>query len=99
MYATVRIESELAPHALLAPREAVIDTGTESVVFLARDGGHFEPQRVTVGATGDDGRVEVLDGLAVGDVVVTSGQFLLDAESNMQEALERFRAAAGGHVH
>ena len=99
MYATVGIESELAPHALLAPREAVIDTGTESVVFLARDGGRFEPRRVTVGATGDDGRVEVLDGLAAGDVVVTSGQFLLDAESNMQEALERFRAAGAGHVH
>ncbi|MEW6269573.1 MAG: efflux RND transporter periplasmic adaptor subunit [Thermodesulfobacteriota bacterium] len=98
MYATVEIESELAPRALLAPREAVLDTGTEQLVFLARPGGRFEPRTVSLGATGDDGRVQVLDGLAAGDVVVTSGQFLLDAESNMREALQRFLGAPG-HVH
>ncbi|HEY8513987.1 MAG TPA: efflux RND transporter periplasmic adaptor subunit [Candidatus Binatia bacterium] len=98
MYATVEIESELAPWALLAPREAVIDTGDEQLVFLARPGGHFEPRRVTLGPSGRDGQVQVLDGLAAGDVVVTSGQFLLDAESNVREALQRFLGAPG-HVH
>jgi len=98
MYATVEIESELAPDALLAPREAVIDTGSERLVFLAHPGGRFEPRRVTLGATGSDGRVQILDGLAAGDTVVTSGQFLLDADSNMREALQRFLGEAP-HVH
>jgi len=98
MYATVEIEDQLAPAALLAPREAVIDTGTERIVFLARPGGRFEPRRVTLGASGSDGNVQVTQGLAVGDTVVTSGQFLLDAESNMREALQRFLTAPG-HVH
>ena len=98
MFATVEIDSELAPRALLVPRAAVIDSGTQSVVFLARAGGQFAPRRVTLGSGADDGNVAVLDGLVAGDVVVTSGQFLLDAESNMREALERFLAAPG-HVH
>jgi len=98
MYATVEIDDEIASQALLAPREAVIDTGTEQIVFLSRSGGRFEPRRVTLGPSGSDGRVQVLEGLAAGDVVVTSGQFLLDAESNMREALQRFLAAPG-HVH
>lgn len=98
MYATVEIDSEIAPRALLAPRDAVIDTGTEQIVFLSRPGGQFEPRRVVLGPTGSDGRVQILSGLALGDLVVTSGQFLLDAESNMREALQRFLTAPG-HVH
>ncbi len=105
MYATLEIEAELAPRALLAPRQAVIDTGSEQVVFLAHPGGRFEPRRVTLGASGDDGQVEILAGLAAGDTVVTTGQFLLDAESNFRAGLQRFldgpapAAAPGAHVH
>jgi RND family efflux transporter MFP subunit len=98
MYAMVEIEHEIAPRALLAPREAVIDTGTERIVFLARPGGHFEPRRVTLGPAGNGGLVQITGGLVAGDTVVTSGQFLLDAESNMREALQRFLTAPG-HVH
>jgi multidrug efflux pump subunit AcrA (membrane-fusion protein) len=113
MYATLEMEVELAPRALLAPRDAVIDTGTEQVVFLALPGGRFEPRRVRLGAGGDDGQVEILAGLASGDTVVTTGQFLLDAESNFRTALQRFLdlpapeggpatsapAKPGAHVH
>jgi len=90
MYATLEMEVELAPRALLAPRDAVIDTGTAQVVFLAHPGGRFEPRQVRLGASGDDGQVEILAGLAAGDTVVTTGQFLLDAESNFRTALQRF---------
>lgn len=106
MYATVEIEPLETPIALLAPRQAVIDTGTEQVVFLVRPAGHFEPRAVTVGASGDDGTVEILDGLAAGDEVVTSGQFLIDAESNFRSAVQRFlsegsseKGAEVPHVH
>jgi Cu(I)/Ag(I) efflux system membrane fusion protein/cobalt-zinc-cadmium efflux system membrane fusion protein len=84
------------------PREAVIDTGTRQIVFVTRDRRHFEPRRVTLGTTGADGAVQVLAGLAPGDTVVTSGQFLLDAESRLREAIEkhlRERLAIPGDTH
>jgi multidrug efflux pump subunit AcrA (membrane-fusion protein) len=99
MYATVEIEAAAAPTALLAPRDAVIDTGDAHLVFLARPAGHFEPRTVTVGASGDDGTVEIRRGLAAGDLVVTSGQFLIDAESNFRSAVQRFLSSEAPHVH
>jgi Cu(I)/Ag(I) efflux system membrane fusion protein/cobalt-zinc-cadmium efflux system membrane fusion protein len=89
MYATVRIEAELAKDALLVPREAVIDTGTRQVAFVVAGEGRFEPRDVKIGAGSDDGSVEILEGLAAGELVVTSGQFLLDAESRMREAIQK----------
>ena len=53
---------------------------------------------MTLGPTGSDGQVEIRSGLAAGDQVVTSGQFLLDAESNIRAAVQRFLSAPG-HAH
>lgn len=93
MYGDVRL-TVATTDGLLVPREAVVDTGTATYVFLVRDRGRFEPRLVTLGArTGD--RVEVRSGVAEGDVVVTTANFLLDSES-------RLRAALGGapsHQH
>lgn len=67
---------------LVVPAEAVLDSGTRQLVFLARPGGYFEPRELKLGA-----RVEqqylVLSGLKPGEVVVTSGNFLLDSESRL----------------
>ena len=90
MYATARIEVEINKHALLIPKEAVIDTGTRQIVFVALDAGSFEPHEVKVGTISNDNQVEILEGLKVGDTVVTSGQFLLDSESRIQEAIQKF---------
>jgi RND family efflux transporter MFP subunit len=92
MYATVEIEVVIADDALSVPREAVIDSGTRQIVFLAEGNGRFEPREVHIGAMDRAGLVEVRDGLAEGETVVTSGQFLLDAESRMREALAKFLA-------
>lgn len=89
MYATARIEAQLAGETLLVPREAVIDTGARQVVFLSMGSGRFAPRDVTLGASNRDGTVQVLEGLSRGDAVVTSGQFLLDAESRMREAIQK----------
>jgi hypothetical protein len=89
MFATATIAAQLAPPSLVVPREAVLDTGTRQVVFVALDGGHFEPRSVKTGAAGDDGSVQVLSGLAPGEMAVTSGQFLMDAESRMKEAIQK----------
>jgi RND family efflux transporter MFP subunit len=90
MYASVEIESELAPRALLATRAAVIDTGTRQIAFVARPHGHFDPRLVTTGPVGSDDHVQILAGLAPGEQVVTSGQFLLDAESRFRDAIQKF---------
>ena len=89
MYATVQIRAELATDAVLVPREAIIDSGTRQIAFLARDEGHFEPRTVKTGVMAPDGTVQVLEGLTPGEIVVTSGQFLLDAESRMKEAIKK----------
>jgi Cu(I)/Ag(I) efflux system membrane fusion protein/cobalt-zinc-cadmium efflux system membrane fusion protein len=90
MYATASLEVEIAPRAIVVPREAIIETGARQVAFVALDMGHFEPRKVEMGASGDGGIVQVLSGLAPGEQVVVNGQFLLDAESRMQEAIQRF---------
>jgi RND family efflux transporter MFP subunit len=89
MYASVEILTEAPEPKLLVPREAVIDTGRRQVAFVAHEGGHFEPRRLTLGSEAD-GIVEVLAGLRAGERVVTSGQFLLDAESRTREAVAKY---------
>lgn len=89
MYASAEIRAQLAEEALQVPREAVIDSGVRQVVFVALDEGRFEPRAVTMGAAGEDGQVQILSGLAAGERVVRSGQFLLDAESRLREAIRK----------
>lgn len=91
MFASVVLRGELAADAVLVPREAVIDTGDRQVAFVVGEKpGHFEPRRVRTGWTGEGGSVQILEGLAAGEEVVVSGQFLLDAESRLQDALRKF---------
>jgi Cu(I)/Ag(I) efflux system membrane fusion protein len=85
-----------ATTALLVPREAVVDTGELTYVFVMRDGGRFEPRRVRVGARNGD-TVAVDDGLAEGEVVVTSANFLVDSESRLRAAISGMSAGHSGH--
>jgi membrane fusion protein, copper/silver efflux system len=75
---------------LMAPAEAIVDTGEMHYLFVAKEGGHFEPRLVKVGARRND-RVEILSGVGEGETVVTTGNFLIDSES-------RLRAAIGGQT-
>jgi Cu(I)/Ag(I) efflux system membrane fusion protein len=68
--------------ALLVPSEAVIRTGTRSLVMLATGNGRFRPAEVRTGREGG-GQTEILEGLAAGEKVVASGQFLLDSEASL----------------
>ena len=96
MYATARIVTQPIPDALVVPREAVIDTGTRQLAFVADPAapGHFEPRDVKLGITGDGGVVQILSGVAPGDQVVTSGQFLMDVESRTTEAIQKLRGTS-----
>jgi RND family efflux transporter MFP subunit len=91
MYANVTLRADLDRQALLIPREAYIDSGQRQVAFVALGEGRFQPREIQVGVQAEDGQVEVLDGLDGGERVVTSGQFLLDAESKLKEAIEKMR--------
>ena len=98
MYATAEVVTRPVADAILVPREAVIDTGTRQVAFVADPAlpGHFEPRDVRVGVSGDGDRLQVVQGLAPGERVVTSGQFLMDVESRTTEAIEKLRGTDRG---
>lgn len=88
MYATAEILVD-EKRAIVVPREAVIDTGTRKIVFVVVGEGRFEPRLIKSGLETPEGLVEVLAGLAPGEQVVTSGQFLLDSESRLREAIQK----------
>jgi len=87
MFATVHLRGTTQDQVLTIPTEAVIKTGTRSVVIVADDGSHFRPAWVRVG-TEHGGRSEILDGLSPGQKVVASGQFLIDSEASLRGAFE-----------
>lgn len=90
MFASASIETAAVPGtALIVPDSAVIDSGTRQVVLLSKGDGRFVPREVKLGARGD-GSVQILEGLDAGDSVVTSANFLIDAESNLKAALQSF---------
>lgn len=86
MYATLRIAGTSGQNVLTIPRDAVLSTGERSIVFVKTTGGSLSPREVAVGASNDE-RLEILRGLTVGDTVVASATFLVDAESNLGKAL------------
>jgi Cu(I)/Ag(I) efflux system membrane fusion protein len=91
MYANVELVRELG-EKLVVPEEAVLYTGPRRLVFLDLGEGRLRPQEIEIGAkSGDD--YEVLSGLKEGDVVVTSGNFLVAAESRLKSATKQW----GGH--
>ena len=93
MFTNITLHSQLQRDALLIPREAFIDSGTRKIAFVALGGGKFAGREIEVGVETEDGVVELLYGLDEGEVVVTSGQFLLDAESKLKEAVAKMKAA------
>ena len=89
MFADVTLQGTLAESATLAPQSAVMRTGKRQVAIVSLGGGKFEPRDVTSGAETDGSLVQILSGLKPGEQVVTSGQFLLDSEARMREALAK----------
>lgn len=96
MYATVTVRSPIVRETVAVPEQAVIRTGDRSVGIVAIGGGWFEPRDLKLGVTAD-GYVEVLAGLAAGDRLVTSSQFLIDSESNLRSAVAGMAAHEGLH--
>jgi Cu(I)/Ag(I) efflux system membrane fusion protein len=90
MYADVVFHTGAGKAPVIAvPASAIIDSGTQQIVLIAKGEGRFEPRPVKTGHRDDD-YIEILDGVAKGEGVVTSATFLIDAESNLKAALQAF---------
>lgn len=88
MFAQMTIVTKPSRETLLIPREALIRTGSQSRVVLAKGEGRFKSIAVKVGRIGED-KVEILSGLKDGELIVTSAQFLIDSESSKTSDFKR----------
>jgi len=94
MFVSVQIQAELADSAVLAPDSAVLRSGAKNTVFVERGDGKFEARDVALGVESGDDMVQVISGLNAGERIVTSGQFLLDSESQLREVIDKMRGAS-----
>ena len=89
MYVDAEIAIGSSAAVLAVPESAVMDTGSKQAVFVDKGEGRLEPRDVKLGQRGN-GYVEVRQGVAEGEPVVVSANFLVDAESNLKAALKGF---------
>jgi len=82
------------PARMTVPEDAVLDTGLRKTVFVDRGNGYLEPRQVETGERIGD-RIEIIKGLTPGERIVTSGNFLIDSESQLKSAAE----GMAGHQH
>lgn len=98
MYANVEIKTSPLMNVVSVPMEAVLFTGKRHLVFVELEEGRFAPRDVKIGIESGDGYYHVKDGLSEGESVVTSGQFLLDSESRLQESIAKMLQIKGSEA-
>ena len=86
MFINATFISRAASESIVVPRSAVLDTGTRKIVYVAHPNGVFEAREVAVGAPSDD-LFPVTSGLARGDKVVLSGNFLIDSQAHLSSGM------------
>lgn len=94
MYADVQLTIDYGMQ-LVVPSEAVLNSGTKQVVYIAKPGGYFEPREIKVGDQ-FNGQYAVLAGLTPGEKIVASGNFLIDSESRLGDAMQGMSGMSGG---
>jgi Cu(I)/Ag(I) efflux system membrane fusion protein/cobalt-zinc-cadmium efflux system membrane fusion protein len=94
MFANV-VLSSATRSGLVVPLDAVLDSGTEQIVFVTTGDGHFEPRHVSIGQRLGDA-VEIRDGVAEGEQVATGAAFFLDSESQLRASLPGFEPVPTG---
>jgi Cu(I)/Ag(I) efflux system membrane fusion protein len=92
MFANVTVQAGKQIDAVIVPSEAIVRTGEQEQVFVQRAPGNFEPRKVVVGID-SEGKVQILEGIKAGEIVVTSSQFLIDSESKLKEATAKMMEA------
>jgi Cu(I)/Ag(I) efflux system membrane fusion protein len=94
MYANVEIQGRDAI-GWTVPSDAVLDSGTEQVVFVAQGDGYFVPRPVKAGRRLGQ-RIEIVEGLKEGELVATGATFFLDSESQLRGGLQNYEAPQAG---
>ena len=94
MFANVELKGT-SGMALSVPVNALLDSGTDQVVFVAQGEGRFAPRSVKVGRRFAE-RVEIVAGLEEGDQVATGATFFLDSESQLRAGLQNYEAPDAG---
>lgn len=101
MYADVQLRADLGP-GVVVPETAIVRTGERKLVFVEQADGKLAPREVQTGAKAERG-TQILSGLAAGERVVTTANFLLDSESSLKAAVAAMTEAppdaGGGHKH
>jgi membrane fusion protein, copper/silver efflux system len=98
MFSRIKIKTDTIDDGLSISSEAVIHSGEKKIVFVAKGDGNYTPREIQTGIYLDDGRIQVLTGLSQDDHVVVSGQFLLDSESKLKEAIRKMIASKSAPV-
>jgi RND family efflux transporter MFP subunit len=93
MYANVTISGP-ATAALVVPADAIVDSGTQQIVFVTEGDGYFDPRPVKTGRRLGDA-VEIVEGLAEGETVASAATFFLDSESQLRGALRGYQPSEG----
>jgi Cu(I)/Ag(I) efflux system membrane fusion protein len=96
MFGEVVLQGE-GHEGLRIPADSVIQSGTQSVVFVALGDGKFQPREIQLG-TADPRYIEVLSGVEEGDAVVTRANFLIDSESRLRASLAALSASDSGNA-
>ena len=99
MFAEVRISMITPEHSIVIPRSAVINSGMRQLVFIETSPGEFKARTIKTGMVSDGDMVEVLEGLETGEMVVVSGQFMLDSETRLNEAIASNSGGGDAHQH
>lgn len=92
MFANVTIYGGAKREVTIIPREALIRTGNDERVIISVGKGRFQPRDVTAGIESGE-YIEIINGLKVGDKVVTSGQFLIDSEASLKASIARMSSS------
>ena len=96
MFARIKINTNTGKTGVFISSQAVIHSGEKKIVFVAKGKGKFTPRQITTGIFLEQGKVQVLSGLAQGENIVVSGQFLLDSESKLKEAIQKMIESKSG---
>ena len=95
MFSNIQLKKKLG-ETVVVPADAVIDTGTRKIVFVKTGISRFEPRDIKAGPRIDD-TFAIVTGLKEGEEVVTSAQFLIDAESKFKAVVQKGSPTDSGH--
>jgi Cu(I)/Ag(I) efflux system membrane fusion protein len=98
MFAHVTIQVRRDEATLAIPTEAILHSGTRQLAFVVSGEGRYEARELRTGLVSADRYTEVLEGLSEGEEIVVSGQFLIDAESQLQAALQSLAGRGGSEA-